>query len=669
MKNFRLMTIFILVFSVMSLIGCMGSNDAASGGASGIVLDTNAKALSGAVVSVGGRSAVTDYYGKWNIEDLEPQIYEFVASKENYQSQSKSYEVQSGMIVENITFQLPSAGEIYDIVVSEVTSTKATISFKTKFEADTKIAYGSNSQMDKVLPSSSAKKYTHIFELTGLVPSTTYVFQCLGTDKFNRALTSEVKTFTTSVAARSEPPTGLTISKNYGNSAFSLAWNADASADFAGFNVYRSSSIDGVFEKINTGIVQQASYVDMGIKVGEKYFYRVTRIAGSGDESSPSAVVSMVMPGTINTNVVWNPQGSPYELTGDLIIAQGASLIIAKGTEIRAAGIDKWDADGVGIDKVGITVLGTLLVQGTESQPVCITSAEAVPENGDWEGITFKESADLSASSLEGLKIQFAEKGVVGENGLPKISGCWFSNCSDAAIYANKSENDIEIDNNSFVSCITGIDISDSNAVIKISDNTFSGCSYAIRAMNNELNQITGNKIKANVITAIEVNANNSASMVYRNTIGWGTGGIGIVCNGFDEIRRNTIQAPLCIQVKDTAKTFIRSNLMLADKNRNSMGLLYVSNNTSSTDISIQNNGVWNQTVPAMKYGNSSGNALAVSGDLAFSSSSGPALTGGDPFIDALTDSNFSYTPKSGSTLKKAGYDSGEDIGAEDVPN
>ena len=669
MKNFRLMTIFILVFSVMGLIGCMGSNDPASGGACGIVLDTNAKALSGATVTVGGRSAVTDYYGKWNIEDLEPQIYDFTASKENYQSQTKSYEVQSGMIVENITFQLPSAGEIYDIVVTEVTSTKATISFKTKFEANTKIAYGSNSQMDKVQASNSAKKYTHIFELTGLIPATTYVFQCLGTDQYNRALTSEVKTFTTSIAARSEPPTGLTISKAYGNSAFTLAWNADATADFAGFNVYRSSSADGVFEKVNVGIVQNATFVDMGVKVGEKYFYRVTRLAGSGDESSPSAVVSMVMPGTINTNVVWNAQNSPYELTGDLTVAQGASLIIAKGTEVRVSSIDKWDVDGTGIDKVGITVLGTLLVQGTEGQPVSFTSAETVPSNDDWDGITFRASADLTASSLEGLKIQFARIGVTGENGLPRISGCWFNNCSDTAIYANKSENDIEIDNNSFISCITGILISDSNAIIKISDNTFSACSYAIKAMNNEQNQITGNKIKANVVTAIEVNGNNPASIVSRNTIGWGTGGIGIVCNGYDEIRRNTIQAPLCIQVKESAKTFIRSNLMLADKDRNSMGLLYVSPNTSSLDLSIQNNGVWNQTIPAMKYGNSSGNTLAVSGDLAFSSSSGPALTGGDPFVDALTDINFSYTPKSGSTLKNAGYDSGEDMGAEDVPN
>ena len=669
MKNFRLITIFIFAISAVGLMGCMGSNDPATGGASGVVLDTNAKALSGATVTVGGRSTVTDYFGKWSMGDLEAQIYEFTASKENYQSQTKSYEIQSGMIAENITFQLPLDTEIFDIVVSELSSTKATIIFKTKFEATTKIAYGSNSLVDKVQASNSTHKFTHTFELTGLTPSTTYVYQCLGTDKYNRQLSSEVKTFTTPVSARGEPPTGLAISKVYGNTAFTLSWNADATADFAGFNVYRSSGADSVFSKVNIGLVKQASYVDMDVKVGEKYFYRVTRVGGNGDESSPSTKVSMVMPGTITTNVVWNAQGSPYELTGDLTIAQGASLIIAKGTEVLFSNIDQWDSDSSNVDKVGITVLGTLLVQGSEGEPVYMTSREAGPQSGDWEGISFRGSADLSASLIKCLNVQFAETGISGVNGLPEITGCSFSNCSLAGVSAVNSESNININNSSFVSCNTGISVGNSAVTVEIKDNRFMGCSYGIKAVGNSLNQITGNRIKKNIVTAIEVGGTNSASTVSKNTIGWGTGGTGIVCNGMDEIRRNTIQANLCIQVKDTANAIIRSNLLLADKDRNSMGLLYASNETSSVKLSIQNNGVWNQTIPAMKYGNSSGSSVVATGDLAFASTSGPALTGGDPFVTAYTDMDFSYVPKSGSTLKKAGYDSQEDIGAEDVPN
>ena len=416
MKNFRQTIFFIFALSILGLMGCMHSSDPAVGGACGVVIDSTGKALSGATVSAGGSSTVTDFYGKWSLDSLKPQIYNFVASKENYQTQTKTYEVPSGIVLENITFALPASTEIYDIVISNVTSTKASISFHTKYEATTRISYGSNAQMEKTINSNTPHKYTHTFELTSLIPATTYVFQCLGTDKYNRKISSDIMSFTTGVASRGEPPTGLTISKVNSSSAFSLKWNADATADLAGYNVYRSTSLTGVFEKINTGIVQQASYVDMGITVGEKYCYKVTRVAGSGDESSQSEAVSMVMPGVINSNVTWNSQGSPYELTGDLIISQGASLIISKGTEIRLAGSDKWDVDeGKDNDSVGITVYGSLVVQGNLNEPVAMTSAENIPNSGDWDGIVFKDSADLTVSSLKGLKLQFAKTGIKGE--------------------------------------------------------------------------------------------------------------------------------------------------------------------------------------------------------------------------------------------------------------
>ena len=669
MKNFRLTIFFIFVVSVLSLIGCMHSSDPAYGGACGICIDSSGKALSGVTVSAGGCSTVSDFYGKWSLDSLKPQILNFVASKENFQTQTKTYEVQSGIILENITFALPSNTEIYDIVISNVTSTKASISFHTKYEATTRIAYGSNAQLEKTINSSSAHKYTHTFELTSLMPATTYIFQCLGTDKFNRTIQSEIMTFTTGVASRGEPPTGLRIAKVTGNAAFSLSWNADAQADLAGYNVYRSTSMDGVFEKINNGIVQQPSYVDMGVTTGEKYCYRVTRVAGSGDESSVSETVSMVMPGVVNTNVVWNSQGSPYEISGDLIITQGSSLIISKGTEVRVAKSDKWDTDGTIDNSVGIIVYGTLLVQGTESEPVAFTSGENIPQNGDWEGIVFKDSADLTASTIKGLKVQFAKVGITGENGLPVITESEFINCSQAGILCDLSTKDINIANCRVNACNTGISVNNGSCSVNITDNTIIGCSYGIRALNNVYNAIVGNKIKSNLAAAIEVNGINSASSVFRNTIGWGTGGIGILCNGMDEIRRNTIQANLCIQVKETAKAVVRSNLMLADRDRNGMGLLFLSSLINSPNLIVQNNAVWNQNLVSKKYGNSYGDAVNVTGDLSFTSTSGPALQGGDPFTGSLTNMDFSYIPSSGSILKHAGFESNEDMGAEDVPN
>lgn len=669
MKNFRLITLFILLTCFMALVGCMSSDDGANGGACGTVVDSSGKALSGVTVTAGGDSAVSDYFGNWSITSLKPQVYDFVATKENYITQTKTYEVPSGTTLDNIKFIMPTAGEIYDIVVSSVTSTNAKISFSTKYEAETRIEYGSNSLMNNEIKSSSANKFSHSFELTNLTPGTTYIFRCLGTDKYKRTLTSEIKTFTTEIATRGEPPTGLKISKVSGNSAFSLVWNADGSADFAGFNVYRASSLYGVFTKINTGAVMQSAFTDMGVKAGNKYCYRVTRLSGSGDETSPSAVVSMVMPGTITENVVWNIEGSPYELTGDLVIAHGGSLLIDKGVDVRVARGDQWDIDSsVYTDPISIDVFGTLMIQGTVGEPVSITSSENVPESGNWEGIVFKNSADLKASSIKGANIQFARNGISGENGLPTVVDSFIRNCSEAGIVGASSSVDINISGVEILNCTVGISISDCEKVT-ISNNSLKSCMYAIRSIGNALSSINDNKIKSNALTSIEVNNSNAASTVFRNTIGWGSSGNGIVCAGNDEIRRNTVQANICIEVKESAVAYIRSNLMLADCSRNGMGLLYSSESTSSPRLSIQNNGVWNQVISARKYANRNGEALSTSGDIAFSSTSGPALQGGDPFTDSFTDMNFSYVPSAGSCLKGAGFDSYEDVGAEDVPN
>ena len=275
----------------------------------------------------------------------------------------------------------------------------------------------------------------------------------------------------------------------------------------------------------------------------------------------------------------------------------------------------------------------------------------------------------MTASNIKGLKVQFAKVGLSGENGLPVISESEFINCSQAGILCNSSVKDINIANCLVSACNTGISINNGSCTVNITDNTITNCSYGITALNNTYNAIVGNKIKTNLATAIEVSGTNPASSVFRNTIGWGTGGVGIICKGMDEIRRNTIQANLCIQVMETAKAVVRSNLMVADKDRNGMGLLFSSSLINSPNLIVQNNGVWNQTLAGKKYGNSFGDAVNVTGDLSFTSTSGPAFQGGDPFTGSITNMNFSYFPSSGSILKHAGFESNEDMGAEDVPN
>jgi beta propeller repeat protein len=71
----------------------------------------------------------------------------------------------------------------------------------------------------------------------------------------------------------------------------SLSWATDPESDIVGYNVYRSGSADGTFEKLNTtSVLSTPSYSDASAPKGEVSYYRVTAV-DRGNESAPSAAV------------------------------------------------------------------------------------------------------------------------------------------------------------------------------------------------------------------------------------------------------------------------------------------------------------------------------------------------------------------------------------------
>jgi hypothetical protein len=77
-----------------------------------------------------------------------------------------------------------------------------------------------------------------------------------------------------------------------GNRQVELNWNPCATSDFSHFNVYRSTSSTGPFQKVNASPVTLPSYVDSGLEGGLTFHYRVSAVDLSGNESaqSPAAV-------------------------------------------------------------------------------------------------------------------------------------------------------------------------------------------------------------------------------------------------------------------------------------------------------------------------------------------------------------------------------------------
>ena len=75
-----------------------------------------------------------------------------------------------------------------------------------------------------------------------------------------------------------------------------LSWTASTSSNAAGYNVYRSTSPDGPFTRINSAPVLETQYTDTTVVSGMTYYYAATSVNLNGQESARSGVVQVELP-------------------------------------------------------------------------------------------------------------------------------------------------------------------------------------------------------------------------------------------------------------------------------------------------------------------------------------------------------------------------------------
>jgi hypothetical protein len=75
----------------------------------------------------------------------------------------------------------------------------------------------------------------------------------------------------------------------------SLSWIA-SSSEVKGYNVYRSTSKTGSYTKLNSKVDADTSYTDATVVSGSTYYYATTAVNWSGQESSYSNQVKVVVP-------------------------------------------------------------------------------------------------------------------------------------------------------------------------------------------------------------------------------------------------------------------------------------------------------------------------------------------------------------------------------------
>ncbi len=88
------------------------------------------------------------------------------------------------------------------------------------------------------------------------------------------------------------PATPTGFSATGGSGLVQLAWSANVEADLAGYNVYRSDALDGSYVRINGGLVNTSAYTDESVSANTTYFYKVSAVDSSANESVLSAAQS-----------------------------------------------------------------------------------------------------------------------------------------------------------------------------------------------------------------------------------------------------------------------------------------------------------------------------------------------------------------------------------------
>ena len=85
-------------------------------------------------------------------------------------------------------------------------------------------------------------------------------------------------------------PFGLTATA--GDDQVTLDWDDNGEGDLDGYNVYRSTTSGSGYTQLNGALVGSSAYVDESAVNGETYYYVVTAVDTSGNESGPSDEVS-----------------------------------------------------------------------------------------------------------------------------------------------------------------------------------------------------------------------------------------------------------------------------------------------------------------------------------------------------------------------------------------
>jgi hypothetical protein len=191
--------------------------------------------------------------------------------------------------------------------------------------------------------------------------------------------------------------------------------------------------------------------------------------------------------GTINANTTWNLAGSPYTVTGDVIVNTGITLTVDSNVVVRFN------------TNTGLQVRGSLVARGTR-----FTSAQTTKKAGDWNEIQIGYSSYMGSASFRNCIIEYG-----GRSGTYNSYAALYVDNGTATIQSTE----VSKNNNGGI-------LVNTSGVINLTGSTISNNSWPIVYMNNGvINYKSGNSYSGNTHNAALINFSSLSGSFYLDTL------------------------------------------------------------------------------------------------------------------------------------------------------